>query len=93
MSLTLINTGRFERDAKHLIKRRPQVRDDFEIALGLLTEDPFHPSLKTHKLQGALHDSFACSLTHDLRIVFDLVRHEGSRAILLLTVGTHDEVY
>ena len=93
MSYALINTGRFERDAKHLVKRRPRVRDDFEITLGLLTQDPFHPSLKTHKLKGALRESFACSVTHDLRIVFDLVQHEGSIAILLLTVGTHDEVY
>jgi len=28
-----------------------------------------------------------------LRIVFKYVRHEGTEAILLETVGTHDEVY
>ena len=30
---------------------------------------------------------------YDLRIVFELVEYEGSEAILLQTVGTHDEVY
>ncbi len=30
---------------------------------------------------------------YDLRIVFDIVEHEGTEAILLLSVGTQDEVY
>lgn len=32
-------------------------------------------------------------MTHDLRILFEFIQHEGALAILLLTVGTHDEVY
>jgi addiction module RelE/StbE family toxin len=93
MNHVLISTRRFERDTKNLTKRRPQVRDHLEFALGLLAEDAFHPSLKTHKLKGALEGSFACSMTHDLRILFEFIQHEGALAILLLTVGTHDEVY
>ena len=93
MNHVLISTRRFERDAKILTKKRPQVRDDLEVALGLLAEDAFHASLKTHKLKGALEGSYACSMTHDLRILFEFVQHEGTGAILLLTVGTHDEVY
>ena len=61
--------------------------------MGLLAEDAFHPSLKTHKLRGTLEGSFACSMTHDLRILFEFIQHDGAGAILLLTVGTHDEVY
>jgi mRNA interferase YafQ len=34
-----------------------------------------------------------CSIGYDLRIVFEFVQHEGAEAVLLLTVGTHDEVY
>jgi mRNA-degrading endonuclease YafQ of YafQ-DinJ toxin-antitoxin module len=63
MNRVLISTKRFERDARNLIRKRPQARDDFELALGLLAEDAFHPSLKTHKLRGALEGSFACSVT------------------------------
>lgn len=55
--------------------------------------DPFHPQLHTHKLKGKLADSWAASVTYELRIVFDFVEHEQDRAILLLSVGTHDEVY
>ena len=59
----------------------------------LLAEDAFHPQLQTHKLRGKLRGSWACSAGYDLRIVFRFVEHEGTEAILLETVGTHDEVY
>ena len=77
MNRVLISTRRFERDARILIRKRPQARDDLELVLGLLAEDAFHPSLKTHKLKGALEGSFACSVTHDVRILFEFIQHEG----------------
>ena len=40
-----------------------------------------------------LADSWACSAGYDLRIVFEFVQHQEAEAILLQTVGTHDEVY
>jgi mRNA-degrading endonuclease YafQ of YafQ-DinJ toxin-antitoxin module len=49
--------------------------------------------LVTHKLSGDLAGVWACSAGYDLRIVFEFVDQEGTEAILLLTVGTHDEVY
>jgi mRNA-degrading endonuclease YafQ of YafQ-DinJ toxin-antitoxin module len=61
--------------------------------LELLSEDPFHPKLRTHRLKGSLSGTMACSASYDLRIVFEMVSHEGASSILLLTVGTHDEVY
>jgi addiction module RelE/StbE family toxin len=58
-----------------------------------LAEDAHQPGLKTHKLKGNLDGSWACSVAYDLRIVFQFVDHEGNEAILLETIGTHDEVY
>ena len=49
--------------------------------------------LKTHKRKGELAGSWACSAGYDLRILFEFVQHEGAEAILLHTIGTHDEVY
>ena len=71
----------------------PRVAEDIRAALELLAEDAFHPQLRTHKLKGKLKGSWACSAGYDLRIVFKYVQHEGTEAILLETVGTHDEVY
>jgi mRNA-degrading endonuclease YafQ of YafQ-DinJ toxin-antitoxin module len=44
-------------------------------------------------LKGKLAGSWASSVGYDLRIVFSFVEHEGAEAILLGTVGTHEEVY
>jgi mRNA-degrading endonuclease YafQ of YafQ-DinJ toxin-antitoxin module len=59
----------------------------------LLATDCFHPRLKTHKLKGELEGSWAFSAGYDLRIVFNFVEYEGSEAVLLLSLGTHEEVY
>ncbi len=78
---------------RRLLKRQPQAADGLRAALELLAEDAFHPQLKTHKLKGELAGSWSCSAGDDLRIVFEFVQQEGAEAILLQTVGTHDEVY
>jgi mRNA-degrading endonuclease YafQ of YafQ-DinJ toxin-antitoxin module len=38
-------------------------------------------------------DSWACSVSYELRIIFKFVQYEESEAILLGTIGTHSEVY
>ena len=89
----LLPTRVYVRTARRLARKNPQTAGDLRAALDLLTEDAFHPSLKTHKLRGNLDGSWACSAGHDLRIVFSFVRYRGSEAILLEAVGSHDEVY
>lgn len=89
----LIRSSVFVRTAKHLVKKHPHIAEELRATLEVLSEDAFHPKLKTHKLKGALQGSLACSAGYDLRIIFEFVQHEGSDAILLQTVGTHDEVY
>ncbi len=59
----------------------------------LLSEDAFHPKFKTHKLKGELDGSWACSAGYDLRIIFKFVQQDGYEAVLLQTVGSHDQVY
>lgn len=60
----------------------------------LLSDDAFDPRLKTHKLKGELDGVWACSAGYDLRILFEFVTGDDAvERILLLTVGTHDEVY
>src|SRR5205085_1056364 len=59
----------------------------------LLSEDAFHPSLRTHKLKGGQSSSWSCSAGYDLRILFEFESLDGTEAILVLAVGTHDEVY
>ena len=93
MRRTLIRSTTFIRAARRAAKKSPDAVDGLRVALELLAEDAFHPSLRTHKLKGDLDGYWASRAGFDLRIVFTFVQHEGEEAILLQTVGSHDEVY
>ena len=93
MKRQLIRSNSFVRDAKRLAKRDAEGVQQLFAALALLENDAFQPQLKTHKLKGDLQGAWACSFGYDLRVVFEFVTHEGKEAILLQSVGTHDEVY
>jgi len=79
--------------SRRLSKKRPGDAQDLLAAMELMAVDVFHPALRAHKLKGKLAPSWACSAGYDLRVVFQLVMHEGREAILLEAVGMHDEVY
>lgn len=85
----LIFEKHFMRSANKLTKNSPEKDNRLKAILSLLQTDPFAPSLKTHKLKGNMEGLYACSLTNDLRIVFEL----STGAIHLIDIGSHDEVY
>ena len=93
MKRKLIRSTAFVRAAKQWLKKHPQLVNELQTTLTLLTEDAFNPKLKTHKLKGSFMGCWACSGGYDVRIVFEFVQFEGTEAILLQTMGTHDEVY
>lgn len=85
----------FKRAYKALLRKRPALQPKVEAVLHLLARDPFEPSLQTHKLKGQLAGSWACTVEYDCRIIFDLVKQPQADAdeILLIDIGSHDEVY
>jgi mRNA interferase YafQ len=89
----LVRTRRFVRAARRYLKKHPQADSDLEAALDLLQLDAFDSRLKTHKLSGELSDVWASSAGYDVRILFEFEAHDGNERIILLTVGTHDDVY
>lgn len=93
MRRLLLQSAAFVRAARRLVKKHSDAGPSLKSALESLAEDAFQASLKTHKLKGEFAGSWACSAGYDLRIVFEFVEHDGDEAILLKTVGTHDEVY
>ena len=92
---TLVWGATFVRSFKRTLRKHPSLKQDIEDTLKLLEVDPFVPQLATHKLKGKLAGSWACSVTYDLRIVFDFVESPDQNGddILLLEIGSHDEVY
>ena len=93
MNRKVIPSAAFVRTAKRWLKKHPEDAESFRRTLELLVEDAYHPYLKTHKLKGALAGSWSCSIGHDLRLVFEFVTLEGHEAIILQSIGSHDEVY
>ena len=89
----LIRSTAFVRAAKRALKTRPNAAENLRSTLEQLTEDAFHPNLRTPKLRGDLDGFWACSAGYDLRVIFLFVQDEGEETIFLQTVGTHDEVY
>jgi addiction module RelE/StbE family toxin len=93
VKFVLLRSNTFVRAARKTLKKRPEIAPNIQNTLELLSVKPFHPRLRTHKLKGEFQDSWACRGGYDLRIIFQFVEHEGSQAILLESIGTHDEVY
>lgn len=93
MKRKLSTSAGFLRDMRHVVRRNPQTAEALRKTLILLEEDAFDPRLHTHKLKGKFAGTWASSAGYDLRIVFEILPHDGGEVIHLLTVGTHDEVY
>ena len=93
MRRTLLQSAAFTRAARRLVKRRAEIIPLLQATLEAMGQDVYQPSLKTHKLKGDLAGLLACSVGYDVRIVFEIVPHQDSEAILLQSVGSHDEVY
>lgn len=93
--ITLNWSSSYKRAFKKTIKKDPLLRDRILAVMDLLQKDPFQPQLKTHKLKGILEGCWACSVEYNLRIVFDFVKNHvtDETEILLINIGTHEEVY
>lgn len=80
--MTLQPTDHFARDYERLPQRLQQRVDK---ALGLLLENPSHPSLQIKKMKG-YENRWEGRVTHHYRFTFTV---EGD-TYTLLRVGTHD---
>jgi len=57
----------------------------------LLQKNPYHPSLKLHKLQDDLSEYHSIFINMEYRIIIDLIIINDE--IILLGIGSHDEIY
>ncbi|BAY13030.1 type II toxin-antitoxin system RelE/ParE family toxin [Calothrix sp. NIES-2098] len=85
----------FKRAFRRVIRKNPRLEETIFEVLELLVADPFAPTLKAHKLKGDLEGLWACWVEYDCRIIYTFQANpdEDEDAILLIDIGTHDEVY
>ena len=91
--MKLITANKFLKKSHNLLKYHKILESELESAFNKLKKNPFEPSLKTHKLHGKLSGYWACKVTNDLRIIFELVEDKKEICIFLHSIGKHDEVY
>ncbi len=88
---TIDQTETFERTAQKFFKKHRDLLDKFTEVIQTLQEDPFSKTLKTHKLKGELSQYYACRLTYEYRIVLTIMLTDEK--IILMDIGSHDDVY
>ncbi|WP_133511104.1 type II toxin-antitoxin system YafQ family toxin [Candidatus Thiosymbion oneisti] len=88
---TLVWTPAFARAAEKFVQRYPDLRMKLAAVLRDLESDPFQPHLKYHSLRGRLKGFQAVSVTYSHRIILTIESTE--QEIVLLDIGSHDEVY
>lgn len=63
----------------------------YEKTLKLLELNPYHPSLRLHKLRGKLSELYSVSINISYRIsIIFLIKDDK---IIPVDIGSHDEVY
>lgn len=87
----LIFPESYLRREKTFIQRHPELISQYKKVLRLLELNPFHPSLKMHKLKGKFNNQSAVSINYAYRIVLSFAITD--KGILLIDIGHHDEVF
>ena len=80
----------FKRAYKRSVSTGSEREEKFRSKLELFTDNPFNPSLRTHKLKGRLNGYWSFSIEYDLRVIFYF---EDEETVVLFDIGSHDDVY
>mgnify|MGYP001181276918 CR=1 FL=1 len=84
-------TRTFLNTLRKFLRCHPDLEGVVADVLRQLEEDPYAPRLKLHALKGKHRDKHAVSLTYSYRIV--LILRITQSEVVLLDIGSHDEVY
>ncbi|MBU3015290.1 type II toxin-antitoxin system mRNA interferase toxin, RelE/StbE family [Poseidonibacter lekithochrous] len=91
MSYKLLISDEYKKKLKKFFKKHPNMLDRYSKCLFVLEQDPYHPSLRIHKLKGQLAEFYSISINMEYRIIIDFIIRDGE--IILVDIGTHDDVY
>lgn len=77
----------FDEDFVRDLQRLPMVlQKKAEKARRLLIENIFHPSLRLHKLSGAMNGLWSISINRQYRILFEPLKNGD---VVFVSIGTH----
>jgi len=84
---SLITTGFYEKRLKLFKKKHPAMREQYLKTILLLGQNPFHPSLRLHKLKGRLNLYQSVSINMQYRILIYFIIQDDQ--IILIDIGDH----
>lgn len=85
----LVYYPEFKRRLKKFAKKDKSLRLKFSHVFNTMMEDPFHRSLRTHKVDATKYGKkWSSRVTGNLRIIWG-VDKTRTKVILLLTIGGH----
>jgi addiction module RelE/StbE family toxin len=90
--IEIIWDEKIKRIYKDWSKKHPDLIESFRKRMELFTNDPFQPSLRTHSLSGVLKGLWSLWINYEYRLIFKFADKEKKK-VLLIDIGTHDEVY
>lgn len=91
MAYQLIFPESYIKRAKKFLSKHPEIHSQYRKTLELLELNPWHPSLRLHDLTGRLQGLSSVSINMSYRIVLEL--EIKNKEIILINVGSHDQVY
>ena len=87
----IIETKTYSKKVRKFLKKHPNIFNKYEKTIFILEQNPYHPSLRLHKLKGGLKEYFSVSIDLEYRIILDFIVID--KEIYLIDIGSHDEVY
>lgn len=79
----------FAQKIRKFTKKNSPLARKIDVKLQLLLNNPQHGSLRLHKLTGERKDQWSVSVDRSNRLIFQYIPD----GIILVDIGTHDEVY
>jgi mRNA-degrading endonuclease YafQ of YafQ-DinJ toxin-antitoxin module len=87
----ILYTDSYLKRAGKFIKKHPDLISQYEKTLKLLEVNPYHPSLRLHKLRGKLSEPYFVSINISYRVTIIFLIDNDK--IIPVDIGSHDEVY
>ena len=89
MHYKLIHDDKFIKKSVKFLKKHPDLKERYYKTLEILEFNPFHPSLRLHKLSGTDYHSVSLNMNYRI-ILYFLVKDND---IYLLDIDSHDKAY
>jgi proteic killer suppression protein len=87
----IVYTDSYISRARKFLRKHPELNSQYEKTLKLLELNPYHPSLRLHKLRGKLSKPYSASINISYRItIYFLIDKDR---IIPVDIGSHDAAY